>query len=262
MFSRRIGSFRALVAMMTAATVAFSGFFLVTRPNVEISSRDWAILAVLSVFVAINYRLFFRALELGPIAIVAPVVTAYAAVVVLLSMIILGERLNAGQGVGAAITFLGVVMATTDLRNLRKIEIGRGIWLGLICMLGFGLTVFVGSLYARTYGWFLPAFLTRVMIAILLLGVTAFRRRLPWRGLGAGSVVLISVMGIFESGGFFAFSRGAELGDISVVAAASASYPVIPIVMGLLAFRERPAPNQLVGITTVVAGVLLLALSG
>ena len=57
----------------------------------------------------------------------------------------------------------------------------------------------------------------------------------------------------------FAFSRGAEIGLISIVGAASTVYPIIPILGGFYLYRERLAPNQLVGLLVIVVGLVGLA---
>ena len=67
-------------------------------------------------------------------------------------------------------------------------------------------------------------------------------------------------IGVLDIGGFAAFARGSELGFISITAAASVIYPMIPILFGVLYLRERPAFSQWVGVATVGAGLTLLTL--
>jgi drug/metabolite transporter (DMT)-like permease len=43
-----------------------------------------------------------------------------------------------------------------------------------------------------------------------------------------------------------------------VVAAASAPYATVPIVMGVSLFGERPTPTQWLGVGLVIAGVVVL----
>ena len=75
------------------------------------------------------------------------------------------------------------------------------------------------------------------------------------------AIALVVAAGILETGGLFAFTRGAEIGVISIVAAASTIYPVLPVLGGLLVFRERLIPTQTLGIVVVVIGLVILALS-
>ncbi len=68
-------------------------------------------------------------------------------------------------------------------------------------------------------------------------------------------------MGMLEVGSLFAFARGAEIGVISIVAAASTTYPIVPILGGLVLFRERLGPTQFVGLGVVVASLVMLGLN-
>lgn len=115
--------------------------------------------------------------------------------------------------------------------------------------------------YAAAYGWLLPIFLSCGFATVFLLVVAVSGRswridaRTPaWLGL----VVLLAVL---DTGGYIAFNLGAERADTSIVSAASAPYAVIPIVAGVLLFRERPPLVQWLGVTAVIGGVVLLGLT-
>ena len=47
---------------------------------------------------------------------------------------------------------------------------------------------------------------------------------------------------------------------MAITSAAAAAYPVIPILVGLLALRERIAWRQLVGVAGVLCGMVVLSL--
>ena len=56
------------------------------------------------------------------------------------------------------------------------------------------------------------------------------------------------------------YAVGAEHGFVSIVLAASAVFPLIPVALSIAVFRERIVPNQAGGIALVVVGLLLLGL--
>ena len=69
----------------------------------------------------LSYLAFYRALAIGPISIVSPIVSAYAAVTVICAVLIGGESL-AGEALAVAVVLLGVLLASSDLRQIRAIE--------------------------------------------------------------------------------------------------------------------------------------------
>lgn len=248
---------------IAGAAVAAIAFFAIS-PRVQISARDWVGMVALSIVVVPVLFTFYRALEAGPVAIVTPVVTAYAAIVVLLSLLLLRERLNAGQSIGTIGAIGGVAFASADFRRLPlgTKRVTFGVWLGLVSMVGFGFTAFASGFFAQKYGWLAPSFFVRIMVTGMVMALATVRRQWPWQRANPSWLALLLLIGAIEFTGFLAFARGAELGFISIVAAASACYPLIPLIMGILVFRERLAPNQAVGIAVVLGAVLLLALSG
>ncbi len=109
--------------------------------------------------------------------------------------------------------------------------------------------------YAAEYGWLLPIFLSRGFATVFLLSLRAAG------GSTASAWLPVVLLAVLDTGGYIAFNLGAERADTSIVSAASAPYAVIPIVAGVLLFRERPPPVQWLGVTAVIVGVVLLGLT-
>ena len=80
------------------------------------------------------------------------------------------------------------------------------------------------------------------------------------QGLGRAGVLGCAATGALEASAYLLFNRGAEIGELAITGAAVSAYPVIPIVVGLVALRERVAPHQLLGVAGVLAGMVVLSL--
>lgn len=66
--------------------------------------------------------------------------------------------------------------------------------------------------------------------------------------------------GALDATGYLLFNRGAEIGEVAITSAAASSYPLIPILVGLIGYRERVAWYQLVGVAGVLVGMVVLSL--
>ena len=64
--------------------------------------------------------------------------------------------------------------------------------------------------------------------------------------------------GLTDAAGLVFFTRGDQVGLVAVTAAVSSAYPVIPLIGGLLIFRERLMRQQIGGAVLIVAGLILL----
>ena len=207
---------------------------------------------------------FYKALALGPIAIVSPIGGAYVAVAVILVVAFLGERLSAGQTIGVVVTVAGIVMTGTDARSVAA-ALSRpkpGVWLALAAMLLFGGWAALMAYATRTQDGLAMILLQRIIsVAASLAIVVLLRRRLPTTvGVATAGVVLTS--GLFDTLANVLYVLGVQAGFASIVATGSGVYPIIPALLGITVMGERLAPNQYVGIAVLLAGLVTLGVVG
>ena len=261
--ARRTGVLRTVLGFHLVATLGLAAAALATGELAGVSGRQVAVLVVVGAVGAASYLFFFRALAIGPISIVSPIVSAYAAVTVLLAVLLLDERLSGGQAAAFAVAMTGVVLASADPRQMASTHriATLGVVLAVLAMAWLGGFVFGISYYADDLGWLAPIFLGRAFSCVLLI-LTALpggRWRFPERSLRL--LALLTLVGALDTLGYVAFNLGVGRADTSVVATASAPYAVVPVVMGVLLLGERPAPSQWAGAAAVIAGLVLLGLS-
>jgi uncharacterized membrane protein len=259
--SRRIGSFTTLVLTQLGGLLLFTAMLALPTFSLPEFRGVLFLLPLFGVSGALSYVAFYRALQLGPIALVSPVVAGYAAIVITLSLVFLRESVPAMALAGAVVTIAGVAVASADWRRVRteRSKERGGIFYAFLAMAGFGIGAFLIATFAKDTGWFASTYLSRVGSAVTLaviLGVIGVGelRRAP-----VSTFAPAMIMGVLDIFGFAAFARGSELGYVSITAAASVTYPLIPILGGVLYFRERPAPNQVAGVAIVVCGLVLMA---
>ena len=181
--------------------------------------------------------------------------------IVLMSVVFLGERLSVWQSVSIAATIGGVILLSVDLRSLRSGQkiLGLGIALALFASVAAGVWQYSIGAMSRDLGWFLPLYVSRMFLFSMLVPIAAWRRSWPWQKMTWPLAAAVVVVGVMESGALFAFSRGAEIGLISIVGAASTVYPIFPILGGVYLYKERLARNQLIGLFIVVVGLVGLS---
>ena len=259
--TRRIGTLRTSLGMQASslALTALAAGLVERMP--PITTETIAIATALGLLGATMLAALYRALALGPIAIVSPVVAANAAVTVVLAVALLGERLSTPQLVAIVATIAGIGLASTDLRLLRE-TLGRpseGVRLALITMIGFGVLGFLLATVSRSYGALPMVVLLRAGTTTLLVAFAAVRGAPLLVPRAAAPVVVL--IGILDTAGNLAYGSGATLGYASVVATASSAYPLIPFVLGVSVLRERIAPNQLAGVALLLAGLLGLGVA-
>jgi drug/metabolite transporter (DMT)-like permease len=216
----------------------------------DVSGEDLAWFLFLGGLGALSYLCFYRALAIGPISIVSPVVSAYAAATVVCAVVIGGERLGAGEGAAIVVVLLGVLLASSDLAQFKSRERIAlfGIVLALVTAVAIGVFVYGIAHFSATYGWL-------VLVAVSLRGG-------EWRFPDRSPQLLatVSLIAVVDTLGYVAFNFGVRHADTTVVATAAAPYSVVPIVAGVVLLQERPRWAHWAGVALVISGLILLGL--
>jgi drug/metabolite transporter (DMT)-like permease len=259
--SRRGGFFRTLVFTQAVGVATLGIIALALEDLPGPSTAQLLALAGLGPVAVAAYGGFYRALELGPIAIVSPIASANGAVVVLLAVVVLGESLSSLQALGCVLVLGFIMLAALEPKAEAAEEAdGSGIRLALVASVAFGGYLFGLATFSDELGWLVPVLIARAM-TVAILAAVAVARRPPVPGrLGRVGLAGCVVAGALDASGYLAFNRGGEIGEVAITSAAAASYPVIPILVGLFALRERVAGHQMVGVVGVLCGMVVLSL--
>ena len=257
--ARRVGFFRTLLVVQVAGVVLLALLAVLLGEDLALSGGQWAAVAGLGALSIGAYVGFYKALELGPIAIVSPIASSNGAMIVVLAVIVLGESLSAMQALGIALVLVFIVLASVEPAAVR-FSGGSGIRLALAATVVFGLYLFALTTLTDDLGWLLPILLTRAVAVTLMAAFFAVRPDGEKRPLGRVILLTCTTAGALDAVGYLMFNRGAELGEVAITSAAASSYPVIPLMVGLFAYRERIAWYQLVGVGGVLVGMVVLSL--
>ena len=259
---RRIGSLAAVMSGQVLSAVFMTGVLLVSGESLAPLGPDLWLVVLNGAFAAFAYLTHYRALELGPVAVVSPIGAGYAVVGVGLSILVAGDRPSGVALTGAAIAIVGVALVSTDLKKLREGITNQvpGLWWAVAAAIGFGVAGFLLGWIAQRAGWVVGLWGSRVsQVAFYLPLLIVFRRRLATLRPGIGLWIALTA-GAADIVGVVSFSIGSTRGLISIVLAASAVFPLIAVTLSIIVFKERIVANQVAGIVLVVGGLLLLGL--
>ena len=206
--------------------------------------------------------LFFRALSIGTMGVVAPIAAMGVAVPVLVGLA-RGESPSSWQLAGIAVAVLGVVLASGPELSGEGAGGVTALLLAGGAAVGFGVVLLlVADASEGDSGAVLMTLLTMRATAVLVLTalLLAVVRRRGWDlQVGRDDALLILAIGLFDvaaNGTYAVASRS------SLVSVASVLASLYPVVTALLAYRihgERLRRVQVVGVAASLVGVGLLA---
>jgi drug/metabolite transporter (DMT)-like permease len=260
--SREVGALRVVLGFHLVAMGPLAVLALATGALDRVSAGELSAFLALGAVGWASYLAFYGALAIGPISVLSPIVSGYAAVTVLLAVAIVGEHLSAFQAFTVSATIAGAMVASADIRQIARTRLERrsavGFVLALIAMALLGGFVFGVSYYTNRIGWLGPILLARgFTTAFLLVHVLTAGGARPahWP---RRVLAIIAGLALLDTGGYAFFNLGVGHAATAIVAAVAAAYAIVPIVMGVSLFGERPTLTQWSGVGLVVAGVVAL----
>lgn len=198
--------------------------------------------------------LYFRALAVGPMGVVAPLSAVMSAGLPLGAGLLAGERPGPVAQAAIAVALVAIVCATAGSRG--DGAAGTGILLGLAAGAGFGL-FFVGLDATPADSGLWPLVVGRVasvsLLGALLLARPAVRGGGGWR--------LMVASGVLDTVANVLFLVATRVGTLSVSAVVVSLYPVVLVVLGRVVLGERMSRLQLTGTGLALTASALLASS-
>jgi len=217
--------------------------------------------------IAIGAMTYFKALALGPIALVSPMSSAYPLITTLVATVLFGGTLRAEQGIAVAMIIAGILVTTEFIYIItRRGAIRIGPLLGLITAVCWGIGYAFVATAVRTMGW-QSATLVELIAMMAAFGIcipflkaknkvtgTAIAAAMTNKYIIAASLIALTAALSFNIGLSHDETGGA------IVATFSAFYPILTVLLALRHFNESIKIRQLAGASISIAGVILLTI--
>jgi drug/metabolite transporter (DMT)-like permease len=206
--------------------------------------------------------MFFRALSIGTMGVVAPVAALGVAVPVVVGLA-RGESPSLWQLAGIVVAVIGVVLASGPELSGQGAGGRTAMLLAGGAAVGFGLVLLlVAQASEGDSGSVVMTLLTMRLTSVTLLTLLllAVVRQRGWDlHVGRSDAVLIVSIGAFDvaANGLYAFASRSSL--VSVASVLASLYPVVTALLAYRVLGERMRRIQAVGVVTSLVGVALLA---
>ena len=243
----------AALSQLAAAAAAALG--LVAATQAPPGGWDLFLLIVTGIATAAGLVMFYKALAIGTMSVVSPIIAAQVLIPVAAG-ILLGERPGPHAYVGMVITTAGVLLVSWARRGTRDHVARRAVILAVLTAVAWGFMLLVyGTTGKENPVW--TVFDTRVASAVVLAGYVL----LTGRGLSlkGQNLLVLAAIGILLAAANFLFIVATGLGYLSVTSILGSLSPVVVTAYAQLLLHERLAPRQWAGFVAVFAGIVLLS---
>lgn len=205
---------------------------------------------------AVAFPAFYRALAVGTMGVIAPIL-ATSAVVPIAFGVVGGERPGSLQALGGALALAGVLLASRA-PGVGGARSTRGVPLALLATGVVGLELVLLDRGAAADAWWTVAATRWTSCALTLVVVAALlasrRVALPPRR----DAAVLGAIGVADTGANLAFAIAAATGLLSLVAVLGSLAPVVTVALARAALGERLSGGQGGGVALAMVGVALI----
>lgn len=244
-----------VTALSQIAAAAASAVALVAVRQVPPGGWDLFLLIATGIATAAGLVMFYKALAIGTMSVVAPIIAAEVLIPVTAG-ILLGERPGLHAYVGMVLTVGGVVLISWARRSTRDHVARKAVILAVLAAVAWGFMLLVyGTTGKANPVW--AVFDTRATSAVVLAGYAL----LTGRGLSlkGQNVPVLAAVGILLALANLLFIIATGIGLLSITSILGSLSPVVVTAYAQVLLRERLAPRQWVGFAAVFAGIVLLS---
>jgi drug/metabolite transporter (DMT)-like permease len=251
-----------VTALSQLAAAAASAVALVAVRQSPPGGWDLFLLILTGVATAAGLVMFYKALAIGTMSVVAPIIAAEVLIPVTAG-ILLGERPGLHAYAGMVLTVGGVVLISRTPRKQRlnrSVELHRAarkaVILAVLTAVAWGFMLLIyGTTGKDNPVW--TVFDTRITSAVVLVGyVLVTGRGLSLKG---QNIPVLAAIGILLAVANFLFIVATGIGYLSVTSILGSLSPVVVTIYAQLLLHERLAPPQWAGFAAAFAGVVLLS---
>jgi drug/metabolite transporter (DMT)-like permease len=212
------------------------------------------------------YVFAYRGFQSGPLSVVAPIAYTAPAIATVFSILLLSVSLSTIETLSLVVIMMGVVLLSIRFSELRKFREGgnqtivsTAVLPGVLSAFSFAFVFLALSIVVPGTGYLVPILYLRgfAMVIGFVLAPVIKQDLKPTRQKLSPTVLAI---GILDTLGFVFLTLGLASGkeSLPLVIMASGMGGAFLVSYGIVILKEKPEPNQLLGIVVSIVGVASL----
>lgn len=260
--AQRIGHVRVLFYMELVGFLILAPLALLFERGFWVWSDAWLLVLGLGVLNTFSTLFLYRAFEYGVLSVVSPIASSYPAATAALAILFLNDRPGVPATAGIVFVLAGILLLSrggVHPSNTPPKDPRVGLVSAFAAFAGYGVFYFALKYVVADVGPVTVATVVRLVGVVLLVGLGA-AGVLRVRGLPRALWPSLASMGVLDSLAFIAFNVGILGGSVAIVGTLSGLFSAVTVALAVAILHERLTRPQLVGVLSVFAGVVLIAL--
>ena len=261
--ARKINSF-SLALWALILSVIVSSFYVPFAIN-DLRALTFGLLIFIIVIGIIGLFfgtiVYYEALKKGNRALVGTIASSFPAVAVLISVIFLNERISTNQIIAIIIIFVGIMLASLELKELRNKNLlkDKSVLMALITMLSWGMWIALLKIPVAKIGWFWPNYITFLLFPLIFIYIKLKKIPIERPTINGAFIPLVASTALVRIAEY-SYNFGISKGLVTVVAPIAGANPTLFVILAFLFLKDPITKQQIVGIITALTGIVLLSI--
>jgi drug/metabolite transporter (DMT)-like permease len=257
--SQKSNVFSALFLVLLFGLIIQTGIVLIRGELAPIPTP--AIPAIFASGIAFMFAgiAIYKAFEIGPVQLVAPIVATYAIGSILLG-VVQGDELNALQILAICAVFIGlyivVSLANSSDDTTSMGERSHAILWASGASLGFALTFGIGQSIVQYGPEMMNILGVRIVAVVCLIPIMIYMRTPLFAAMGQWKI--LGAMGALDALALTSVLVSGNMPNASYAALAASLFGMITILLAWVFLRERMTPLQWIGVIITFIGIAYL----
>ena len=260
--ARRLNSYSLIFwgFILSALILSFYAFFQTTSLNL-LTPAILILNVILGVFLIAGSIVYFEAYKVANRVVVGTIAQSFPAVVVILSLIFLGEKVTFSQAVSIIIIFVGMFLSAVDISELRRktFSINKGFLFAIIAMICWGAYFAFIKIPVEKIGWFWPNYFSFLLFPLIFFYMRIMKIKLE-KPTKNNAFFLIIISTVLVRVAEFSYSFAISKGLVVIVAPIAGANLTLFVLLAFLIFKDPIKKQQIIGIITTLVGIVLLSI--
>jgi len=261
----QIGDIKTLIASQFIGGSFLTIYFLIKNLSIpSITLNIFVYILILAVLDSIGYLLLYKAFQKGVMSIVSPIAASAAGFSVIVSFLIFKEKITSSGLMGIILIFLGILVTSTDIKDLKKNLFKSNLKAGVLEALGvmvfLGLWFVLWDNFISGKEWIFWLLILKFLMGILLSIYFYFTSKGENLFTGYKPVIWILIpVAILDVVAYLGTTWGYSVSSntTGLITVLSNAYSVPVIILSYIFLKERVTIQQFVGICCIILGIIV-----
>lgn len=264
----KIGDLKTLIGSQIIGGLFLLIYFLFTKPVLpSITGIMLFYVFALALLDGAGYLFIYRAFQKGVMSIVSPIAASAAGFSVIIAVFLFKENLSRFGLIGVILIFLGILITSTDFRDLKKsfskVNLSNGIPEAIAAMVLIGLWFPLWDRFVGDKEWLFWLIMLKLIMGVMLCLYFYLTNRGKNLLNGYKSVVKILVpVAILDALAYLGTTWGYSVttNTTSLITVIANAYSLPTIILAYFLLKERISKQQVLGIMSIIGGIIISSL--